>query len=112
MLNLTPHAIVVLNTLTGEKDTFPPSGELARVDVKDFHSKVTDLPYVIIEVSYGCVYGVPEAGTEKFLVSAMVLDRLGPEYHGWAFSPDSGKSAVRNDKGYIEYVRCLKTVSK
>lgn len=111
MLNLTPHAISILNNATGVVDTFTPSGVLARVGVT---SSVVEspLPYAVGVTTYGAVEGIPAPGTEHFLVSAMVLDRLGSEYHGWAFAPDTGPSAIRNDKGHIVHVVALKTVAK
>ena len=111
MKNLTPHAISVLNTTTKEVDTFQPSGTLARVGVTS-SAVESSLPYSVGVTTYGEVEGIPAAGTEPFLVSAMVLDRLGTEYHGWAFAPDTGPSAVRNDKGHIVHVVALKTVAK
>jgi hypothetical protein len=111
MLNLTPHAISVLNQATGAVDTFPPSGTLARVAVASTEVS-SSLPYSVGVTTYGSVEGIPLAATEVFLVSAMVLDRLPAEYHGWAFAPDTGPSAVRNDKGHIVHVVALKTVAK
>lgn len=64
----------------------------------------------VVVTNYGDVENVPPAGTEKFLVSAMVLARLGSEYRGWAFAPDTGATAIRNDKGQIEAVTQLVTV--
>lgn len=111
MINLTPHAISVLNHVTGVVDTFPPSGKNARVGVTSSEVE-SSLPYAVGVTTYGAVEGIPAAGAETFLVSAMVLDRLGSEYHGWAFAPDTGPSAVRNDKGHIVHVVALKTVAK
>lgn len=42
----------------------------------------------------------------------MVLDRLGPEWFGIAFAPDTGKSAVRNAQNQIIGVTRLRTVTK
>lgn len=109
MLNLTPHAIKVLSNVTGEVVTFQPSGDLARVSTSTVLVGQVD-GFPIYRTEYGAVEGVPAAGTEKFLVSAMVLAQLGEEYSGWAFAPRTDGSAVRNDKGHIDYVVGLVTV--
>ena len=109
MLNLTPHAIAVLNQITEEVVTFPASGTLARVATETtLVAQVEGFP--IYRTTYGKVEGVPEAGTEMFLVSAMVLAQLGEEYTGWAFAPKTDGTAVRNDKGHIVHVVGLVTV--
>lgn len=111
MLNLTPHSISVFNRVTGEVDTFPPSGTLARVSTE---SKGINhvLPYSVGVTTYGEVEGIPAVYGEVFLVSAMVLDRLDSAYHGQAFAPDTGPSAVRNEKGHVVHVVALKTVAE
>ena len=109
MKNLTPHAINVLSNATGEVVTFQPSGDLARVATSTVLVGQID-GFAIYCTQYGEVEGVPAAGTEKFLVSAMVLAQLGEEYSGWAFAPRTDGSAVRNDKGHIDYVVGLVTV--
>lgn len=40
----------------------------------------------------------------------MVLALLGKEYHGWAFAPDTGSTAIRDENGHIEAVTRLITV--
>lgn len=119
MLNLTPHEIVIVEEDGAEIASFPASGTIARVSVIE---KVTGIQYFdgipvdIITSAFGEVEGLPSLsdleGHERFLVSSMVLDRLGPEWSGIAFAPDTGKSAVRNDKNHIIGVTRLRTVSK
>ena len=109
MLNLTPHAINVLSNATGEVVTFQPSGQIARVSTSTVLIGQID-GMAIYRTEYGAVEGVPAPGTERFLVSAMVLAQLGEEYSGWAFAPRTDGSAVRNDKGHIDYVVGLVTV--
>ena len=110
LLNLTPHTIKVM-THYGELYEFEPSGTVARVSTT---SKVLDqnvCPGFTVNVTvFSNVEGIPEAGTEQFLVSAMVLDRLGSEYSGWAFAPDTGPSCVRDSNGFVGHVTQLKTV--
>lgn len=102
-VNLTPHALWVKK----EDDTvvIPPSGQVARVGV------VTEtLPSVgrfsISKQVFGEVEGLPEPteGT-YFIVSALV----GGQVKGRCdvFGPDTGQSAIRNDKGHIIAVRGL-----
>ena len=119
MLNLTPHEIIVVEENGDEIASFPASGVVARVSVTE---KVTGMlrfdgiPVDVISSDFGEVEGLPSLsdleGHERFLVSSMVLDRLGSEWSGIAFAPDTGKSAVRNEKNHIVGVTRLRTVAK
>ncbi len=103
-VNLTPHAIVLR---IGEKDlSFQPSGTTARVTVepKPRQSLVydgTEIPVVANE--FGAVDGLPEVvdGT-IYIVSAMVLGQC--QGRSDVVAPDTGATAVRNEKGHIEAV--------
>lgn len=111
MLNLTPHAIVVLSQ-DGETEVavFQPSGIVARLATE--YASAQD--YMGIPVSITKVVDtihVPEANEMyPFLVSSMVLDSLPAKYHGIAFAPDTGASAIRNVGGHIIGVTRLRTV--
>ena len=119
MINLTPHEIVIVEQDGSEIVSFPASGVIARVSVIE---KVTGtisfdgIPVDVISSDFGEVEGLPALseleGYERFLVSSMVLDRLGPEWSGIAFAPDTGKSAVRDAQNQIVGVTRLRTVSK
>ena len=109
MKNLTPHAIRVMNK-NNQVITFEPSGVQARVSVQTLEVHTDSFDFPVVETTYGDVEGIGKPNEGPYLVSAMVLDRLGPEYSGWAFAPDTGSSAVRNDKGHVDYVVQLKTV--
>ena len=119
MINLTPHEIAIVEADGAEIASFPASGVVARVAVLE---KVTGaisfdgIPVDIITSVFGEVEGLPALsdleGHERFLVSSMVLDRLGPEWSGIAFAPDTGKSAVRDVQNQIVGVTRLRTVSK
>lgn len=114
ILNLTPHAIGVLDGVDGVTvHTIAPSGQVARVAATPVLQGTLGLPGGVVvpvtSTSYGDVEGVPAPGGEKFLVSSLVLDRLGPEYRGQAFAPDTGPSAVRKD-GQVVAVRQFRTV--
>lgn len=118
LLNLTPHAIVVMNSEGEEIISFPASGKIARVKtsskgigtfsfdnefvaiVKNKQEGFIDLPYPEeIEGEY-----------DGILVSSMVLDALPLEYRKLAFAPDTGATAVRNEKGHIVGVTQLRTI--
>ena len=119
MINLTPHEIAIVEADGSEIASFPASGVIARVAVIE---KVTGaisfdgIPVDVITSAFGEVEGLPSLsdleGHERFLVSSMVLDRLGSEWSGIAFAPDTGPSAVRNAAGHIVGVTRLRTVSK
>ena len=114
MLNLTPHAIGVVDGVDGETvHTIPASGQVARVSTRAVPQGTLGLPggvvLPVVAMIYGDVEGVPAPGGEKFIVSSMVLDRLGPEYRGQAFAPDTGPTALRKD-GQIVAVRQFRTV--
>lgn len=98
MLNLTPHAIRVL--VNGEIVTFEPSGIVARVEtvetVVGTHNGIE-----IVERTTGEVTGLPEDG-QDCIVSAMVLSAV-PGREG-VYAPDTGATAIRNDKGHIDHV--------
>ena len=119
MINLTPHEIVIVEQDGAEIASFPASGVIARISVTE---KVTGsisfdgVPIDIISSTFGEVEGLPSLsdleGHERFLVSSMVLDRLGSEWSGIAFAPDTGKSAVRDSQGRVVGVTRLRTVAK
>ena len=119
MINLTPHEIILVEADGAEIASFPASGVIARVSVTE---KVTGMlrfdgiPVDIITSAFGEVEGLPALseleGHERFLVSSMVLDRLGSEWSNIAFAPDTGKSAVRNAQNQIIGVTRLRTVTK
>lgn len=105
MINLTPHDININGTV------FPRSGHVARVTVaqKDAGT-VGGIP--VRKNTYGSVMVEGKRLAELYplgevavLVSGMVLDALRAEgYRSGAYAPDTGPTAVRNEKGHIEYV--------
>lgn len=114
MINLTPHNINVIDGVDGVTvHTIPASGQVARVAAAAVIQGTLGLPggvvLPVVSTVYGDVEGIPAVGGEKFLVSSLVLDRLGPEYRGQAFAPDTGPSAVRKD-GQVVAVRQFRTV--
>ena len=103
MLNLTQHAITLI-TPNGEF-VFQPSGTIARVETLETivgECPITGAP--IVRRVKGQPIGLPEAGT-VCLVSSMVLEEC-PGRAG-VFAPDSGKTAIRNEKGHVVAVTQL-----
>lgn len=118
MLNLTPHEIVVLNPEGEEVISFPASGTVARLSVSEketgmIHFDGDNIP--VITSSFGEVIGLPAydelKGHERFLVSSMVLDQLDAKWANIAYAPDTGSTAIRNDKNHIMGVTRLRTVN-
>jgi len=103
MLNLTPHAIVV-RLPDGSERTFQPSGTVARVVT--FQTSAANLDG--IPTSYrrtGNVEGLTLPLPQPVLVSGMVLAEL--EGADNVFAPDSGPTAIRDDKGQVVAVTRL-----
>lgn len=113
IINLTPHNIHVYNQ-AGELQTFGASGTVARVssmqqvlpNIEVSLDEGTDGlgTYSVNQTVWGEVIDLPEpAPGVVFLVSALVLGRCTdrPDVVG----PDTGPTAIRNDKGHIVAVR-------
>jgi hypothetical protein len=101
MLNLTPHEIVI-KTDAGEF-RFPPSGTVARVStVETVVESYESFP--VIRRELGKAEGLPDESV-PCLVSAMVLSAVPGRPN--TFAPDSGSSAIRNEKGHIVAVTRL-----
>jgi hypothetical protein len=115
-INLTPHAVNVL-ALDGSFLTFPPSGDVARVEEfvtsterlilmdEQEHYDDQGMPWwpQIIKVTkrYGPVTGLPKPTPGvTYLVSSIVRDAL-PDRQD-LLTPDTGpNSVIRNDQGQI-----------
>ena len=103
MKNLTPHPIS-LQLPSGERTTFPPSGQLARVTTEEVVTgEFAGVP--VIRRQFGAVTGLPEDG-EACIVSAMVLSAI-PAGTPGVYAPDTGPTAVRDDAGRIVAVTRL-----
>lgn len=113
MLNLTPHSIT-LRTAHGDI-TFPPSGVVARVETietvigsmdvfapgapeTDAQGNSNGVRVPVVSRTFGAVEGLPAEGT-PCIVSALVLSAV-PGRSG-VYAPDTGATAVRNEKGHI-----------
>ncbi len=96
-MNLTPHEITII-TPRGVF-TFPPSGMVASVVTIVTvigYCPITDAPIVRRETKRPI--GLPPAGT-LCIVSSMVLESC-PGRAG-VFAPDTGVTAIRNEKGHV-----------
>ena len=101
-INLTPHALSVLLP-DGSTITFQPSGTVARVTTEEVVVGETGgIP--LVERRFGAVQGLPEEGV-PCLVSALVAGAV-PGRAG-VYAPDTGVSAVRNEKGHVVAVTRL-----
>ena len=112
-MNLTPHPIT-LKCLDGATITFPPSGTVARVStVESLYGTMDVVPaeveydeqgnsngsrIQVIRRSLGEVTGLPDEGVEC-IVSSMVASAV-PGRRG-VFAPDTGDTAIRNEKGFV-----------
>lgn len=105
MLNLTPHAINVMTN--GEMVVYEPSGIVARVEMEEFEIGDFNGVPLIRRVMKG-VIGLPDDDT-PCIVSSMVLDAIDKTKKN-VFAPDTGSSAIRNDKGHIVAVTRFVTI--
>lgn len=104
MINLTPHDINV-QTKNGIV-TFTKSGIIARVSEKSTIVSQCQFTGVdIVQKKYTEVENLPEEG--HFLVSAMVLQASKKKEGLFLYAPDSGSSAIRDEKGQIKAVVAL-----
>ncbi len=101
IVNLTPHAIVLMDEEGSVIATFPPSGQVARVNTSvEVVGSLHGAP--VKRTVFGEVNGIPdpEEGT-VYLVSTLVAQAA---KRGDVVSPDTGPTAVRKD-GQIAGVR-------
>lgn len=100
LVNLTPHAITLMDDDTNVISVIEPSGDVARVSVRT--ERTETLAFNDMEIStsksvYGEVEGLPEAEDGVvYIVSSLVAQRV-PERED-VFIPNE---SVRDDKGRI-----------
>ena len=107
MLNLTPHPIVIMGSVTGESTTIPPSGVVARVEQTYTNTgtvSISGQTITVVRADYGNVTGLPD-GDDPIIVSGMVLAALKGRPNTYA--PDTGAGAVRDENGRITAVTRL-----
>ena len=105
MINLTPHTIIL--KMMDSTIEIPPSGTVARVTTKEEYVGDAFIGDSIIPVcrrTFGEVENLPEEGN-MCIVSALVLAAV-PDRKN-TFAPDTGPTAIRNEKGQIEAVTRL-----
>jgi len=113
IINLTPHDIV-LRSVDGTDHIIPKSGMVARVTSTP--GTKTEIPGCPVQVmtpdTFGEVINLPDPTPDTmFLVSAMVGSAMSGKRSD-ILVPGTGPNdgAVRNDKGHILAVTCLKIV--
>lgn len=105
-LNLTPHAIRIINPTTGTETVIEPSGTVARCSTTSEIVGTCPLTGVpIVRKVFGKVTGLPTDGT-KCLVSIVVLGACAGM--PGVFAPDtSPENVVRDAKGLVSGVKAL-----
>lgn len=105
-LNLTPHAIRIINPTTGAETVIEPSGTVARCSTTSEIVGTCPLTGVpIVRKVFGEVTGLPTDGT-TCLVSIVVLGACAGM--PGVFAPDtSPESVVRDAKGLVYGVKAL-----
>jgi len=107
VVNLTPHAINI-KTYSGDVIEYKPSGVIARVDFlhyirasKDVIDKFQFVPCDIVTRDRGQVINLPSPQENTiYIVSSMVLDAMLHTRYD-VFAPDTGDTAIRNEKGLV-----------
>ncbi len=103
IVNLTPHTITVL--VSGEIEheySFPPSGQVARVSVKNApDGDINGIP--VSKPIYGEVEGLPAPEPGVIYIVSMLVGQRCPGRSD-IIGPDSGPSAIR-ENGQIKAVR-------
>ena len=100
-INLTPHEVIVVRK-NGTSKTYPPSGQVARVEIEDICVAYLDgIPVYRGKVKE--VTGIPKPQTGVvYIVSLFVLQHC-KERHD-LIAPDTN-SAIRDEQGKIVAVR-------
>lgn len=109
MRNLTPHAVVI--SVADTVEVIQPSGTVARVSTTEKSAGLCPITHAkVIRRTFGDVENIGYPSDGPCLVSSLVLSALGSEWRGVAFAPDTGDTAIRNEKGQIIAVTRLVTV--
>lgn len=106
-VNLTPHAITLINADNSVREVIEPSGSLARVEV---HEEVVDSiggGFPVVKNAYGEVDGLPAPKDDViYIVSALVAQRVTERND--VLVP---ARAVRDDKGRIIGCKALARIN-
>lgn len=104
IINCTPHEIV-LRAADGTDTTVPPSGQVARVAMTETAAHaVAGMPVIRREPGEVTCLPPAQAGT-IVLVSALVLAAVTGRDD--VYAPDTGATAVRDERGHIVAVTRL-----
>lgn len=108
LINLTPHFISIV--VGNDRWDVEPSGQVARCSVQAVDSvAVGAIPTVVN--TYGEVQGLPSLAEMEegniYLVSALVLGRLGSEYKGKVYGLDTGATAIRENGQIVAVTRLV-----
>jgi len=111
-INATPH-VITLRQRDGLDVSFQPCGTVPRVNTIEEDAGFNCVPLVTSEL--GEVTNLPDFselnhnGTVHIfcIVSRMVLDAVEPVKGVTFVAPDSGKTAIRNEKGHVQAVTRL-----
>lgn len=106
-VNLTPHDINI--SVNGQMVVIPKSSQQARVKVTQEAQGTVDVDGISVPVFrnvYGQVEGLPEPQKDTvFVVSILVIGRVSGRTD--VVCPDTGPTAIRDDKGQIKAVARL-----
>lgn len=104
-VNLTPHEILIR---VGLQDRVLPSAGLARVSsTEEVVGEVDGVP--MVRTAYGQITGLPTPRENTmYIVSALVLEHALSSGRSDVAAPDSGATAIRNEKGHIVAVRQIR----
>jgi len=102
-VNLTPHPVVIRRP-DGSEFTIAPSGNVARVE--SFEECLHDMEGIpVIRRRWGDVQpGTSIEPGKIYIVSSLVLNALEGKHSQWLPSmvaPDTGPTAIRDEKGQI-----------
>ena len=95
IINLTPHAVVINNG-----PTFPPSGTVARVSVKQVDAgTINGVP--VKKQAFGDIVDLPPPSPDTvYIVSSLVLSAAKAAGRKDCVAPDTA-NAVRDENGHI-----------
>ena len=103
LVNLTSHVITVVQN--GKTLEIPPSGKVARVDVRQtVVGHVNGIP--IVKSEFGEIAGLPEPQPGViYICSTMVAQAAAKKMRIDVLAPDTGPTAVKDTRGNIVAVR-------
>jgi hypothetical protein len=106
MINLTPHTIT-LRLPNGDEVCFAPSGQTARVETIEEIVQDPNSPVPVVTRKFGAVSDnvVPFS-----IVSSLVLEALPKDRAFAVYAPDTGPTAIRDEKGRV--IAVTRLVSK